>query len=152
IIDPVCSIAFESEPEDADLMRRPPRPTSAPLLSRRRIVWCLVQGATTFATIACLYVAALWYGLPADQARALAFGALIAGLVALVLANRSFDATLLTAFARPNPLLWGVFGLAALIFGVTLRWSPARQLFDFGAFHAHDILISVSIGLVPLLL
>src|SRR6185369_15958424 len=32
IIDPACSIAFEAEPEEADLMERPPRRTSERLL------------------------------------------------------------------------------------------------------------------------
>jgi Ca2+-transporting ATPase len=92
IIDPVCSIVFESEPEDANVMNRPPRPTTASLLSWERIIWCLLQGATTLVVIASLFVGALWHGSPADQARLLAFGGLIAACIALVLVNRTFDA------------------------------------------------------------
>ena len=35
IIDPACSIVFEVEPEEADVMRRPPRDPDRPLLGRR---------------------------------------------------------------------------------------------------------------------
>ena len=33
VIDPVCSIVFEAEGEEADTMRRPPRPPTAPLFT-----------------------------------------------------------------------------------------------------------------------
>jgi Ca2+-transporting ATPase len=152
IIDPVCSIAFENEPEESDVMSRPPRSTKAPLLSLVRLLWCLLQGAIAFALIACLYVTSLRYGLPADQARSLSFGAMIASSVALVIINRSFDNVLFGSLVRPNPMLWAVFTLATAIFATTLYWTPARALFDFGAFHAHDALISVSVGVVLLII
>ena len=37
IIDPACSIVFESEPEDRNVMRRPPRPFGEPLFDRRTV-------------------------------------------------------------------------------------------------------------------
>jgi Ca2+-transporting ATPase len=40
VIDPVCSIVFEAENEEADTMRRPPRPPTAPLLSAGFAAWC----------------------------------------------------------------------------------------------------------------
>jgi Ca2+-transporting ATPase len=105
IIDPVCSIAFESEPEDETIMKRPPRLASSPLLPFDKMIWCLIQGTTALVVIGSLFVGALKYGLAADQARALAFGALITSTIALVLVNRTFDADYLAAFIRPNPML-----------------------------------------------
>ena len=35
IIDPVCSLVFEAEPEEADVMRRPPRAAREPLFAAR---------------------------------------------------------------------------------------------------------------------
>ena len=110
----------------------------------------IVQGTTAFIAIASLFVGALAYGLPADQARALAFGALIASTIALVLANRTFEASSVAALARPNPMLWAVVASAAGLFAITLRWRTARDLFDFGDFHGHDILIASSVGFLLL--
>jgi Ca2+-transporting ATPase len=45
IIDPACSVAFEAEPEEADVMLRPPRDTKEPLFNRRTVVFSLLQGA-----------------------------------------------------------------------------------------------------------
>ncbi|HEY4968518.1 MAG TPA: HAD-IC family P-type ATPase, partial [Steroidobacteraceae bacterium] len=44
IIDPACSMVFEAEGEEANVMRRPPRDPKSPLLLPRRIVWALLQG------------------------------------------------------------------------------------------------------------
>ena len=54
---------------------------------------------------------------------------------------------MIAAFGRPNPTLWIVLAAAAMFFAITFRWPPARQLFDFGEFHGHDILISMRLGL-----
>ena len=35
VIDPVCSLVFEAETEEDDVMRRPPRPPDQPLFSGR---------------------------------------------------------------------------------------------------------------------
>src|SRR5690348_2674789 len=45
IIDPVCSLVFEAESEETDVMRRRPRAPAAPLFSRALILWSLLQGA-----------------------------------------------------------------------------------------------------------
>jgi P-type Ca2+ transporter type 2C len=151
IIDPVCSIAFESEPEDDNIMNRPPRAVSVPLLSFGTFAWCVAQGVAALIVTGALFLGSIKYGLPANQARALVFGTLIASTIALVLINRTFEASVIAAFSRPNPTLWIMLGLASLLFAITLRWEPARKLFDFGDFHGHDILISAGIGLALLL-
>ena len=44
IIDPACSIVFESEPEEPDVMQRPPRRAAEPLFDRRTVVLSFLQG------------------------------------------------------------------------------------------------------------
>jgi P-type Ca2+ transporter type 2C len=152
IIDPVCSIAFENEPEDEAVMSRPPRAESNPLLPLDMFIWSVVQGLSALVATGALYVAALNYGLPADQARAVTFGALIASTIALVLVNRTSEASPIAAFRQPNPTLWAVLAAATALFAITLRWPPARRLFHFGEFHDHDILIAGGVGLALLLI
>ena len=43
IIDPACSIAFESEPEQRAIMRRPPRSLHEPLFNASTVVFSLLQ-------------------------------------------------------------------------------------------------------------
>ena len=44
IIDPACSVAFENEPAESDLMQRPPRDASAPLFGGVTLWLALLQG------------------------------------------------------------------------------------------------------------
>jgi Ca2+-transporting ATPase len=39
VIDPVSSLVFEAEPEEKDVMRRPPRDPQAPLFSPGLLAW-----------------------------------------------------------------------------------------------------------------
>ena len=48
VIDPVCSLVFEAETEEDDVMRRPPRAPDEPLFSGALIGWSLLQGAFAF--------------------------------------------------------------------------------------------------------
>ncbi len=55
VIDPACSIAFENEPADADVMQRPPRDTRAPLFGAKDIAWALAQGLLVLACVGLTY-------------------------------------------------------------------------------------------------
>jgi Ca2+-transporting ATPase len=49
VSDPVCSIVFEAEGEEADIMRRPPDFLRAPLFTAAFAAWSLLQGALVLA-------------------------------------------------------------------------------------------------------
>ena len=52
VIDPVCSLVFEAEVEEDDVMRRPPRPPAEPMAPRWFIAWSPFQGLFAFAIVA----------------------------------------------------------------------------------------------------
>ena len=52
VIDPVCSLVFEAEVEEDDVMRRPPRPPDEPMAPGSFVAWSLFQGLFAFATVA----------------------------------------------------------------------------------------------------
>ena len=152
VIDPVCSIVFEAEGEEANTMRRPPRDPAAPLFSAGFAAWSLLQGALVLALVAGLFVMALRRGLPEPDARALAFAALVATNLGLVLANRSLGASVSAALLRPNTALWWVVAATAAILAGVLLFPPARELFHFGPLHADDVGIALASGLAALFL
>jgi len=152
VIDPVCSIVFEAEGEEADTMRRPPRAPSAPLFTAGFVVSSLLQGVLVLALVAGLFVMALRQNLPEPDARSLAFAALVATNLGLVLVNRSLRASVFAAFTRPNAALWWVVAATAAILTGVILFPPARELFHFGPLHADDILVALGSGLIALLL
>ena len=151
VIDPVCSLVFEAETEEDGVMKRPPRPPAEPLFSGPTIVWSLVQGGLVLAFTATIFVLALGYGLQTDQARGLTFAALVFGIVALILVDRSVSASILTAIRRPNRALALVLPVVAVLLAVTLFWPPARALFGFGALPPVTLLVPPMTAMAVLL-
>jgi Ca2+-transporting ATPase len=152
VIDPVCSIVFEAESAEPDAMRRKPRDPAAPLLTTGFVVWSLMQGVLVLALVAGLFIAALHRGLPEADARALAFAALVATNVGLVLVDRAGSASLFGAFRQPNPALWWVLGVTSAILALIFWVAPARELFGFGQLHGDDIAVALLAGLAALFL
>ena len=69
IIDPACSMVFEAEGEEANVMRRPPRDPKSPLLLRRRILWALLQGLIALAILAGVLISASRMGMAEPDLR-----------------------------------------------------------------------------------
>ncbi|MCP1752732.1 magnesium-transporting ATPase (P-type) [Bradyrhizobium elkanii] len=150
IIDPVCSLVFEAEREERDVMARPPRRADSPLFTWTLVSWSVLQGALIFVLVAVLFVIALHAGMPADEVRALAFFALIGSIVGLVLVNRSFSSSFLSAFFRPNLALAVILLSIAGALGTALLWPPASSLFRFGPLHPDDLMIALGPGVAML--
>lgn len=146
IIDPVCSLAFEAEVEEDDVMARPPRSPDASLFSRVLIGLSLLEGVLAFGLVAVVFIASARSGMAEDEVRALTFFTLVAVIGALILVNRSFSASLAAALKRPNPalrwILLAIAGMLALALGI-----PAfGELFRFGPLHWNDIALVLATG------
>ena len=151
VIDPMCSIVFEAEPEEQAIMQRPPRDPEQPLFSTAHIVWSLAQGAVVLAFVAGLFVLALHRGLPEEDARSLTFAALVLTNLGLVLVNRAEGSSLLAAFRRGNAALWWVTAGTGAILSAVLAFEPTRQLFHFGPLHVDDVAVALASGVLVLI-
>ncbi len=146
VIDPVCSLVFEAEAEEDDVMRRPPRDPETPLFSAALLGWGIVQGAAALAIVAAIYFAAWSRGMPVDELRALTFFALVMAVVALIFVNRAHGASLRAAFFRPNAALVFVLLAVAGTLAAALAFAPVRALFAFGPLHADDLGVALGAG------
>jgi len=146
VVDPVCSIAFEAEPDERDVMSRRPRNPKSSLFSWPLIAWSLLQGTAVLVATASIFLLAFDRGMPEAEVRSLAFLTLVIGNVALILAGRSFSTSVIRAFSRPNPVLWIVLGVDAMLLGLVLSWETVRNLFQFGQLHAGDVVICIAVG------
>ncbi|MEO8304373.1 MAG: cation-translocating P-type ATPase [Betaproteobacteria bacterium] len=146
VINPVCSIVFEAERSEDDAMRRPPRRTDERLFSGAMIASCLLQGLAVLAVVGGLY--AWWQhdGVGETEARAMAFATLVAGNLALIVANRaSRVAATTTLFAKNVPLFWvGLGALAAL--AATIYWPTLARLFGFVALTPSAVAFCLAAG------
>jgi Ca2+-transporting ATPase len=131
IIDPVCSVVFEVEREEAGIMSRPPRDPRTPLVTLPQIIEGILEGAVALGAVVAVYAAALSQVMSGDSVRAVAFIALVLSVFGLVVANRT-QGSVFAAFARGNRvfllIFLGVMAAVAAVVGV-----PAlRELFRFG--------------------
>jgi Ca2+-transporting ATPase len=150
MIDPACSMAFEAEPGDPGLMRRPPRPVDAPLFDRRMLGVAALQGLALLAASLGSFAIGLDHTASDASARAMAFTTLIAGNVGLILVNRSWEGTILSVLGRRNLASWAVVVGAALTLVAALGIPFLRGLFRFGALAPHDLAIALALGVASL--
>jgi Ca2+-transporting ATPase len=146
VIDPVCSVVFEAESAETDIMNRPPRLATSNLLSRALVVWGLLQGTIASIPLGLTYWLALHRGLPESDARALTFVSLVLIDLGLVLVNRSFGMQVIHGFGKANHAFWWVSGVTLALLTTVLVWPPARGLFHFGLLHGDDLMTVVVIA------
>jgi Ca2+-transporting ATPase len=151
IIDPACSIVFEAESEEADVMTRPPRRPDAPLFGARTIGISVLQGVSVLAVLLGVYAIALKRGMGEEDARAITFTTLIIANLGLIFVNRSWSRTVLATLHSRNAALWLVTGGAVLFLGLALYVPFLRSLFRFSYLHPMDIAISVAAGMISVL-
>jgi len=152
VIDPVCTLVFEAETEEGGIMKRPPRDPAAPLFSASLLGWSVLQGAVVLALTAGIFLLSLDRGMPEPEVRSLTFFALVFCIVGLIFVNRSFSASIVTAFRRRNAALRWVMLIVTVMLGVTLMLPFAQRMFRFGPLHGNDLVVTLAAGLATIII
>ena len=131
IINPTCSLIFEAEQAEPDVMRRPPRDPRERLFSNAAIGWGLLQGTFVLAAALLIFFVARSMGEPPEAARAVLFVTLVIGNLFLILGNRSHKRSTARMLREPNaPLVWIVAGTAVFL-ALALLVPALRTVFHF---------------------
>ena len=152
IIDPACSIAFEAETEEADIMQRPPREPDTPLFGARDIRASLFQGAVVLLAVLLVFGVALYRGQSDSEARALTFATLVAGMLGLITINRSWSRGILNLLIAPNAAYrWVIAGASAFLAAV-LCVPFLVSTFRFATPKLSDLALALGAGLLSVIL
>lgn len=151
IIDPACSIIFEAEPEEKNVMERPPRKQSDPLFGTRTVLLSLLQGISVLIIVVAVFAIAYTRGQGVEDARTLTFTSLIIANLGLILTNRSWSRTIIGTLSTKNNALWWIMGGAVIFLALTIYTPFLRGLFHFKLLHPVDILISIAAGGIGIL-
>ena len=151
IINPACSIAFEAEPPEANIMQRPPRPTCEALFGRRIFMISLWQGIFLLLASLSVLAYALLHGASDELARTLTFTTLVIGNLGLILVNRSWHHNMLKSASKHNPALWWVILGALAFLLLALNLPVLHQVFHFAAITPLQFLYCIVAGLVSVL-
>ena len=151
VIDPACSIAFEAEPIDDEVMKRPPRSPGERMFGLRTVAVAVLQGAVMLLSVALVYGFALARGAGEAEARAMTFTTIVLGNLGLILANRSTTRSIFTTLRFPNPALWWVIGGTLGGIALSLYVPYLRNLFRFAPLHLDDLGLCLGAALFGLL-
>ncbi len=147
LIDPACSIVFEAESEEDDVMLRPPRSPDQPLFGKRNLILSLMQGFSVFMVVLSVYlISSGLLKLPADESRALTFTTLIVANICLIIINRSWTRSAIASLYTPNAAQWWVIGGGTVFLGLVLFLPFLQKLFKFAILHPLDLLICIAAG------
>ena len=146
IIDPACSIVFEAEREEADVMKRPPRDPKERLLGKKSVTISLAQGIVVLAIVLAVFLVAWHLGRSSTEVRALAFTTLIFANLGLIFTNRSWRLTIPATLRSPNPALWWVVAGAVAFLCLALYVPFLRGLFHFSVLPPADLAICFGAG------
>src|SRR5665648_23543 len=146
IIDPACSIIFEAEEEEKNVMSRPPKDINEPFFGAKKIWLSCTQGIGILAIVFAVYFFGLKMGYSGQEDRALAFTTLIAANIAVILSNRSWTRNIFQIIASPNKTVKYVVGGATFFLILVLNVPFLLSLFQFEKISLVESLICVVLG------
>jgi Ca2+-transporting ATPase len=148
VTDGLPALALVMDPPDADVMARPPRAPTEPILGRPEWTTVLLTGALQTAVTLGTFVWAL-RERDVVEARNLAFTVLVFGELFRSFASRSTTRVFWEVGAFSNLVLLAVVMGSALVQIVIHHLPYTEQLFGIGHISLEDCVMSVVIGLVP---
>jgi Ca2+-transporting ATPase len=151
IIDPACSVAFEAEAAERNIMERKPRDPGQPMFGPKTLGLSLLQGLFSFLVVMAVYKISLAKGQPTGDARALAFTTLIVSNICLILTNRSWSSTILNTIRNWNKALLFIILGSAFFMTLAIKVPFLKNMFYFGTLHADDALIALAAGIASVL-
>jgi len=148
VTDGLPALALVMDPPEADVMSRPPRPPTEPILGRHEWMSILLTGTLQTAVTLGTFVWAL-HDRDLPEARSLAFTVLVFGELFRAFAARSSTRAFWTVGAFSNLVLLGVV-TGSVLLQLAIHHLPfTENLFQLGALSLGDCILSIAIGLVP---
>lgn len=152
IIDPSCTLVFESEPEDEDTMRHPPRQVMQPLFSRAIVIESLAIGSLLALAAVTIHGGMLNAGADSSQARAATYLTIILANIGMILSLSGCKIVRQAIRQRGKNALSIVIAVAIIALAAIYSMPALRQLFKIAPLSLAEISISLLAAAVVSLL
>ncbi len=150
IIDPACTIVFEQEPADPDIMHQKPRSISEPIFSSKMLMISFFQGLSALILILVSYNYAQTSGLSPDQIRTMTFSTIIFSNLFLLAANLSWTKSIFKSIFKTN-LAFKIIIFVALIFLAASIYMPfLNDIFKFEQISLTNLLVSFGLSFLSI--
>ena len=152
IIDPSCTLVFESEPEDEDTMRRSPRQIMQPLFSRAIVIESLAIGSLLALAAVTIHGGMLNAGADSSQARAATYLTIILANIGMILSLSGCKIVHQAIRQRGKNALSIVIAVAIIALVAIYNMPALRHLFKIAPLSLAEISISLLAAAVVSLL
>jgi P-type Ca2+ transporter type 2C len=150
IIDPACSIIFEAEKEEKNVMSRPPKDINEPFFGAKKIFLSCMQGVGILLVTLLIYFIGLNKGYSEMTVRTMTFVTLIVSNIAVIISNRSWVTNFFTLIITPNKTVKWVVGGAIIFLILILKVPFLLNLFQFEEITFTKALICVAAGFLSI--
>ena len=150
IIDPACSIIFEAEQEEHNVMNRPPKRIDEPFFGKKKILFSCLQGVGIFIVTLVVYFVGLRLGYKAEEVRTMTFITLIISNISVILTNRSWTNNIFKIIVTPNKSVLWVIGGAIFFLLLVLNIPFFLSLFQFQKLSLINMIICSLAGMTTI--
>ncbi|MFA5249784.1 MAG: cation-translocating P-type ATPase [Candidatus Paceibacterota bacterium] len=148
VIDPACSLVFESEPEEKNVMNRPPRNLKESLFGRRAVMLSILQGLSVFLVTFAVFFYAVQSGKGDDHARTLTFITIVLANLMLIVSNLSWSKNIFQTLNNGNKMLLWILGGTLSMLLVILSVPVLRGVFHFSPISWTEAAVAFLAGIV----
>ena len=147
IIDPACTLIFESDKDDRDVMNRKPRSIDEKIFGWATVLKCILQGGLALTATIVVYLF-IRHDHSVDAARALAFLTLVVSNLGMILSNRSLTQSCISMLKEKNAAFKWVLAGTSTMMCLILTVPFLKNLFRFGTVSLYDFFLALTGGIV----
>jgi Ca2+-transporting ATPase len=151
IMGPTCSVIYENEPMEGNLMLQKPRPLTTTFFNLKEIIISIIQGLVITLGLLFVYNYSVDEGFSEKYTRTTVFLTLIMSNIFLTLENRSFYYSVFTTIRYKNNLVLMIIGITIGITSLLLFVPVFSNFFLFEKVDKAHIGLSVLVGFVSVM-
>jgi len=151
IMGPTCSIIYENEPGEKNMMLQKPRPLTSNFFNITELSTSIIQGMVITAGSLFIYQFAIRHGLHEAATRTMVFVTLIVANIFLTLENRSFHYSIFTTLGYKNNLVLLIILITIVLTTSLLLVTPFARFFAFEILTLSQTLICLVVGCISVM-
>lgn len=151
VIDPACSIIFESETEEENVMLRKPRNINKKLFNKKAAIISFIQGFIVLLAVIGIYTYSTNNGFGVEKARTMAFATMVFGNLGLIVINRSWSQTITKTIRNTNKALALIFAGATSALLLVIYVPILSNLFYFEPINPINLLTCLAVSFISVI-
>jgi Ca2+-transporting ATPase len=148
IMGPTCSVFYEREPVESNMMHQKPRPRKQNMFSAKELLISFVQGFVIAAGILSVYFYFMKQNYDIRYVRTMVFTTLLLCNVFLTFVNRSFYETINRTILYKNSLVPYVLLISIFFLGSIYFLKPLQSIFELTQISSVHYLVCLCTSLV----